>query len=85
MSRTDWQHRADVARLHDIDAPEPWHCPHHRACTCPPPAGAEHCPEHGPYSPVSSLDADCPECEDRAARLDAEYTHRFSTDYRYRP
>jgi hypothetical protein len=84
MSRTDYERREDLARLHDIPTTDPWHCPRHRACTCPPPLPAEHCPTHGPYTPTSALDADCPKCEDRAARLDAEHTHRYSTDYRYR-
>lgn len=33
------------------------------------------CPRHGPYTPHSLLDADCPRCdlEDHQARQDARY------------
>lgn len=72
MTRTDWEHRADVARLHDIPGPDHWHCPTHLACTCPPPAPAATCSTHGTYQPANLLDADCPLCEDRIARLDAQ-------------
>ena len=80
--------QADTDRLLGHDTPPAWTCPHHRACTCPPPCPPEHCPTHGDYTPASGLDADCPWCEDASARLDAEYTHRWQLDtpdhYRYR-
>lgn len=76
----------DWAHLHaaDADLPGPWRCTHHRACTCPPPQPAEHCPTHGTYTPTTGLDADCPKCEDESARRDAEHDYRTSTPYHYR-
>ena len=79
--------RADRDRLLGIDTPPPWQCPHHLACTCPPPQPPEHCPEHGDYTPTG-MDASCPACEDRSARIDAHHTHRWQLDdsdlHRYR-
>jgi hypothetical protein len=72
MSYARRAEQADRDRLLGQDTPAPWRCPTHPACTCPPPAPAATCSTHGTYQPANLLDADCPECEDRIARLDAQ-------------